>query len=990
MDQDRGQGMTASDEGNGAANAAELARSSLGLFDRLVDMEPAARARELGKLARNDRALYDSVKQLLDAADHADSANFLSGPKEAEPGARDESPEETLFSAGDQIGLYRLERPLGRGGMGEVWLVHRTDGAYDAPVALKLLHSHLSTSTSRDRFVREGRILGSLAHSNIARMLDAGVTSQGQQFLVIEYVDGRPVDRWCDDQRLDVEKRIGLFLQICAAVAYAHSHLIVHRDLKPSNILVTADGKVKLLDFGIAKLLETDSHGAEATELTRVGGGMLTPQYAAPEQLLGEAITMATDVYALGILLYRLLTGRHPFAGSGRSAAQLAFEVLKSDPRAASDITGRSQPSGSDAAAIAALRSATPKMLKRQLRGDLDAIIDKALRKEPEARYADARSLAGDLERHLRNDPVRAREGARVYVWTRFVRRHWLPLSVLGGFVAMLMIGIAVVSWQVRQTRYEARRATAVTDFLVSLFAANDPRIAQDQPRSDITARELLDRSAQRIESGFADDPQTQIRLLGITSDIYRELDDHEHYVALHAEQMKLARQQFGEASPAYIDGLLTEALDAESHSLYAMALQRLDQAAPLIGKAGLERSALQAHWLLLKGEALMVDPNRQTERGTVLAQAVQLYAQQAPTAPEYVKSLAAIGELDYDNGDYRAAEQHYQAAIAAAQHARPRNDAQLLDIYENLALTYTYNNDLSHAETIYGQATALARATYGQHHRHYWRLVAEHARMVHERGDRERAMTMFADLQSLVPASAELNADIGEVRYQQAACLVEEGQPWTAIPTLEAIAQAYESAPSASYAEPRVQAMLGEAYGQAGRLDEALKAMRAAFDSYAAGGAADADALLDVRQHYGRLLLTSGDVAGAQQQLSAVLAATQGHPNDSSLMAQAGLAQLTLRRGDTAAALAAARSSLSMFDHVEGLIDARDAPYLWQVYAQALLASGDAASARTWAARALEADLRYDGPQSVFTASAQALLKDIDRAAQAASAGQP
>src|SRR5690606_20692022 len=213
--------------------------------------------------------------------------------------------------AGAQFGAYRLERPLGSGGTGDVWLAHRVDGRFEGAVALKVLHAHVAQSSARERFIREGRILGQLSHPNIARLLDAGATPAGVLYLVLEYVEGEPIDRWCDERRLDIPTRLRLFLQVCEAVSHAHTHLIVHRDLKPANILVSPQGEIKLLDFGIAKLVEAERPGEE-TELTRVSGRALTPEFAAPEQILGRPVTMATDVYALGIILYLLLSGSRP------------------------------------------------------------------------------------------------------------------------------------------------------------------------------------------------------------------------------------------------------------------------------------------------------------------------------------------------------------------------------------------------------------------------------------------------------------------------------------------------------------------------------------------------------------------------------------------------------------------------------------------------------------------------------------------------------
>ena len=970
-------------EGIASGEQPDLSREGFALFDRLLDLEPAEQARALDELARTRPELHRSVSALLAAAEGARSSRFLTGPRLRPEG---DAITEECFRPGDGIGPYCLERLLGRGGMGEVWLAHRSDGAYATGVALKLLHGHMAAGAARERFVREGRILGSLSHPNIARLLDAGITAQGQQYLVIEHVDGQRIDRWCDEARLGIEARIRLFLEVCAAVAYAHSHLVVHRDLKPSNILIAADGRVKLLDFGIAKLIEPERSEAEVTELTRSGGGAMTPEYAAPEQVLGAPVTTATDVHSLGLLLYRLLAGRQPFESGSRTPAQLAFDVVQTDPRALSEAVLRATAGGASPAEVAALRGATPRTLSRMLRGDLDAIVGKALRKEPEARYPDARALAGDLERYLGHEPVRARTGARAYVWRRFMRRHWLPLSVLAAFVVTLLAGTGMVLWQARQTQREARRAAAVTDFLIRMFDASDPRIAQDAPRSQITARELLDRSADRIATDFAADPATEIRLLGVAADIYRELDDHERYRALHGEQMQLARRFYGDLHPVVIEGLLGDILEAEDRNDYSGALQLAAAADPQIHAAGMDDSALRARWWLLRGEALTVDASRWNERADDLGKAVDLYRRVAPTDPGYVKALTALGELDYDRGDYPDSEQHYLAAIAAARQASPRNDAELLEIHEYLALAYHYSGELDKADATYRDATAIALRTYGDHHRHYWRVVSDHARLVHERGDRERALRMFGDLMKLMPPEVTPNGDVAEVRYNYAASLVEEGRPAAAIPLLEAIAAFYRERPNESYSEQRVQVILGDACDMVGRVGEARALLTAALDNYSAAQPPDSDVLLELRERWGRFLLGQGDAQGAEAQFAEVIAQTRNRVMDATVLAWRDRALLALARHDIAAAATAERNAVQGLDRITGLVDARTPPALWEAQARVLLASGELKPAHDWAQRALDADRRLDGEGSVYVDSAEATLKAVE-AAQAAAA---
>jgi serine/threonine protein kinase len=324
-------------------------------LEELIDLPSAQREGLLQALKVRDAALYARVVSLLQAADEAETAGFLD---------RQRPP----LSAGDILGAYRLEAELGQGGMGQVWRARRTDGAYETPVAVKVLHPHLTRGSLRDRFAREGRILGGLAHTHIARLLDAGVSKRGEPFLVIEYIDGQRIDQWCDEHRLDLRGRIGIFMQICEAVAYAHSHMVVHRDLKPSNIRVTHDGLVKLLDFGIAKLVTHElTLPAQDTQLTRMGERLLTPEYAAPEQLRGETVTSAADIYALGVLLFEMLSGARPYTPASAATVDLEHEILRTQPPPPSQATTRTI----DLAGRAPDRNS----LRRALRGDLDAIV---------------------------------------------------------------------------------------------------------------------------------------------------------------------------------------------------------------------------------------------------------------------------------------------------------------------------------------------------------------------------------------------------------------------------------------------------------------------------------------------------------------------------------------------------------------------------------------------------------------------------------------
>ena len=347
--------------------------------------------------------------------------------------------------AGQVLGVYTLISQIGQGGMGTVWLAERNDGRFERRVAIKMLNIALMGKGGEERFRREGRILGRLTHPHIAELIDAGVSATGEPFLVLEYVDGEPIDRYCDQNGLDTRARIRLFLDALAGVAQAHAHHIVHRDLKPSNILVRTDGEAKLLDFGIAKLLECDSKNAEAP-LTVEGGGAMTPEYAAPEQLKGEAVTAATDVYASGVLLYVLLAGRHPTGPDSRTPAGLVKAIVDVEPPRPSDVVASTKSEDETAAANARKRATTPDKLVRLLRGDLDTIVAKALKKNPLERYVSIEAFSEDLQRYLGYQPITARPDTLAYRTGKSLRRH--RASVTATLLAALaIVGTVVFTW---------------------------------------------------------------------------------------------------------------------------------------------------------------------------------------------------------------------------------------------------------------------------------------------------------------------------------------------------------------------------------------------------------------------------------------------------------------------------------------------------------------------------------------------------------------
>ncbi|MGD0567385.1 MAG: serine/threonine-protein kinase [Candidatus Sulfotelmatobacter sp.] len=456
-------------------------------LDQALAMTDDERAPWLAALSAQDPALAAQLAALLDEHRALAQEGFLEN-------RRFELPNSTGLT-GQTLGSYTLISQIGQGGMGSVWLARRSDGRFERQAAVKFVNLALAGRATEERFKREGSILGRLTHPHIAELLDAGISSDGQPYLILEYVDGEAIDQYCDEHKLDVEARVRLFLGVLAAVTHAHANLIVHRDIKPSNVLVTMGGVVKLLDFGIAKLLEEESQTGAATLLTREGGSALTPQYAAPEQLTGQPVTTATDVYALGVLLYLLLTGQTPVGSGLHSPADLVRAIVETEPARAS---GTIAPA--DDKTIAEKRGTTPEKLQRQLRGDLDTIVGKALKKNPHERYASVTAFAGDLQRYLKHEPISARPDTFTYRTAKFLRRNRTTVAFTTVAIALVIGSLSTGLLIADRQRKAAERRFSQVRQLANKFIALDNDI-RGLPGSTKVRMQIVSDSLQYLTS---------------------------------------------------------------------------------------------------------------------------------------------------------------------------------------------------------------------------------------------------------------------------------------------------------------------------------------------------------------------------------------------------------------------------------------------------------------------------------------------------------
>ncbi len=621
---------------------------------------------------------------------------------------------------GQRFGVWRLAEPLGEGGMGEVYLATREEGGFTQRVALKLMRAGLGAADVLERFRFERQILAGLEHPNIARLVDGGAGPGGEPYLALEFVEGKPLREYCDTACLDLPTRLRMFLTVCQAVAYAHERLVVHRDLKPSNILVTARGEVKLLDFGIAKLLDSE----RASETTMQGQRLFTPEYAAPEQILGEPVGVTADVYALGVVLFELLTGQRPHRGSGASAAGIEQAVLNDTLRRPSSVvTERAAQAGDDPHAVARARATEPRTLRRLLRGDLDAIVLKALRRQPGDRYPTVRALAEDVLGYLERRPVAARRGDRRYRTLRFLQRHALAVGLVGLAGLSLVLGLGVALWQAHEARSEralaqlerdAARRQALTaektlDFMKSVFQLADPGENLGQ---SITALDLLAKGSRDIEQQLFDEPQVRIGLVLALAEAYLGLAQPEEARDLldsALQQARAAGDPVLEGEVMFLLGAARGRLGdvAEAESITRQALQL-----PLGPDARGE--SLRAR-LELRLAVRLADRSAYDEAESLYATGFDRFQRATGhIAQDYVIPYSSLLNA---TGKRQQAETLLRDALAEARERLPPVHPSRAALSAQLANNLSRQGRRDEAEPLMREALGIKLAIYGEDH---------------------------------------------------------------------------------------------------------------------------------------------------------------------------------------------------------------------------------------------------------------------------------
>ncbi|MFO1327478.1 MAG: serine/threonine-protein kinase [Rubrivivax sp.] len=862
-------------------------------LDGALELEPAGLEPWLAERLRAgdlDEVGVHALRSLLADRTRLESEGFMQHAA-APPDWREGTAAPPVeLQAGQRLGAYRLVRPLGQGGMGQVWLAERADGLFQRPVALKLPHAGLPGGLLAERLARERRILAALDHPHIARLYDAGVTPEGRPFLALEFVDGVPLKQACDARQLGVNERLRLMVEVLQAVAHAHARLVVHRDLKPNNILLGADGRVTLLDFGIAKLLSEPDGDAEASVLTRLGGRAVTPAYASPEQIAGAPIGVASDVYSAGVVLYELLCGHRPYEPARDSVAALEEAILQGDP----------PPPGAVVDEVAAARCgmALP-ALRRRLRGDLDTVVLKALARVPETRYPSAQAFADDLQRHLDGLPVQARPAPPLERLLKLVRRRRVEsaiaavaiVALVGGAWAQIAVALALAAggalalWQARRARHEAQRsraqaeraaresrhAQAALDFVLDLLRAN--RITQGDPAAAraTTAEALLRAGAARVGAALADVPEVQERVLDALAAMHFEIGLADDAARLRRQRIEVLRRIAGPDDLRIAEALLNLAIDSADTRTRADTAIALAEVQHMLDRAGDHDSVLRARLWIEQARFHAFD--RPARSGWCAEQALRTLGERDDDEGFRRDALRLAAKSCLALNDLEAAARWNQAALDEVARRYPAAPIWRVAPLGEQGDVRQALLDHAGAEASLREAYAIARQVCGPGHADTAHLGNRLAALLHATGRRDEAHRLLAESAAALAAQgAGASAVPAAVQGALSVLLLAEGRLDEVEPGLLAdIDDLRANYPGAVLLARRLAA-LGDLRRRQGRLAEAAAALaEAGAIWHTALDDAHPSCFNALRLSEGAFALAQGDAAAALRAFDAV-----------------------------------------------------------------------------------------------------------------------
>ena len=916
------------------------------LLDEVLALPASEHAGWLERLGGERASHREALRLLLTPRPGVETDDFLRELPALDVEAADRSADG--LGPGSQVGGYRLISQIGRGGMGTVWLAERADGLVKRRVALKLPRVVWGEAFA-ERLARERDILATLEHEHIARLYDAGIDAQGRPFLAMEYVEGEAIDAYCRRHTPGVPERVALLQQVMAAVAHAHARLVVHRDLKPGNILVTREGQVKLLDFGIAKLLEGDR--TRSTALTERQGRALTLDFASPEQIRGEPIGTASDIYSMAVVAFEVLAGARPYRLKRASAAELEEAIASIEPPLAS-------------------HSAADRRAARQLRGDLDSILNKALKKDAGRRYATMDAFAQDLQRWRDGKPVEARPDGLGYRAAKFVGRYRLQVAAGGAVAVALVAGTAVATWQAREAQRAAATAEAVQAFIESVFNANSSDQADPQAARATTARQLLDRGAERVDQELASAPEAQLRLYKLMAEMYVGMGLSERGMSLEKRSLALSTRLYGEQSDMALKSAVEIGLDLEAEGEREEALAVLLRADAAARSRRRDDDAVR---MMIDAALATVYVNVDPPQGLVRARRAAALARAQGVSASGVDALYALGENARKAGHLEEARAALADAVTWIDRQGTTGElpmvlTQLGSVQNELGQLEAAGATLARAVTLSDRKNEIA----GHASRYKLARFQYENRLLREALDGAAAEAAWARAAGTsggeLPSAVMVNYGRTLVAYGDA----ERG--------LKAIDEARALLPRAS--EDRAGLLLdgrADALIQLGRLDEARADLDRALAAASRAGGRAMDAVRAVQRRY---WVATGRAEQALQDFNdRPPKAGETDTAQSRLRRRAEEAELLLACKRSADALTAATDGLAALARLPERRFERDAEArLTAARGQALLQEGRVAEALPVLERALALHQAQYDPRSPATSRVREALVDAQR----------